>query len=76
MPGKHNVVTVRTDQGKQKFQKQHLCMSLREYIYERKPRSMYWVNEMWYVLPRSCELFMRHMPTFVLVHTVIISFLL
>ena len=45
MPGKHNVVTVRTDQGKQKFQKQHLCMSLREYIYERKPRSTYWVNE-------------------------------
>ena len=45
MPGKHNVVTVRTDQRKQKFQKQHPCMSLREYIYERKPRSMYWVNE-------------------------------
>ena len=29
MPGKHDVVTVRTDQGKQKFQERHLYMSLR-----------------------------------------------
>ena len=30
MPGKSDVVTVRNDQGKQKFQKRHLQMSLRE----------------------------------------------
>ena len=45
MSGKHNLVTVRTDQGKQKLQKQHLCMCLREYIQESKPRSMYWINK-------------------------------
>ena len=30
MPGKRDVVTVRAEQGKQKFQKRHLYMSLRE----------------------------------------------
>lgn len=57
-PGKRDVVTVRSSNGKEKVQKRHLYMSIKETFLRFSNRTFKrqnWAYKIWIPSPRACE---------------------